>query len=104
MQEIYILLYEQMVYAQGRTWLEEWDTQTLLGFWNINGSFNLSQKTWPYNNQKKKKRTYKIVDFVVPANNRVRLKESEKKAKYLDVAIVQSAGAFEYTDCFSADV
>ena len=33
---------------------------------------------------KKKKRTCKIVDFAVPADNRVKLKESEKKNKYLD--------------------
>ena len=32
------------------------------------------------------KRTCKIVDFVVPANHRVKLKESEKKDKYLDLA------------------
>ena len=33
-----------------------------------------------------KKRTCKIVDFVVPANHRIKLKESEKKDKYLDLA------------------
>ena len=34
----------------------------------------------------KKKRTYQIVDFAVPAEHRVKLKESEKKDKYLDLA------------------
>ena len=34
----------------------------------------------------KKKRTCKIVDFAVPANHRVKLKECEKKDKYLDLA------------------
>ena len=34
----------------------------------------------------KKKRTRQIVDFVVPAGHRVKLKESEKKDKYLDLA------------------
>ena len=34
----------------------------------------------------KKKRTRKIVDFAVPADNRVKLKECEKKDKYLDLA------------------
>ena len=34
----------------------------------------------------KKKRTCKIVDFAVPADNRVKLKESEKKVKYHDLA------------------
>ena len=34
----------------------------------------------------KKKRTCKIVDFAVPADHRIKLKESEKKDKYLDFA------------------
>ena len=42
------------------------------------------------NNNKKKKRrkkkTYRIVDFAVPVDYRVKLKESEKKNKYLDLA------------------
>ena len=36
--------------------------------------------------KKKKKRTCKIVDFAVPADHRIKLKESEKKVKYLDLA------------------
>ena len=36
--------------------------------------------------KKKKKRICKIVDFVVPADHRINLKESEKKDKYLDLA------------------
>ena len=50
------------------------------------GSPNLSQKTRPNNNQQKKKRICKIVDFTVPADHRIKLKESEKKDKYLDLA------------------
>ena len=34
----------------------------------------------------KKKRTCKIVDFAVPANHRIKLKECEKKHQYLDLA------------------
>ena len=34
----------------------------------------------------KKKRTCKIVDFAVPADHRIKLKESEKKDKYRDLA------------------
>ena len=30
--------------------------------------------------------TYRFLDFAVPADHRVRLKESEKKDKYLDLA------------------
>ena len=56
-----------------------------MGLWDSNGSPNLSQNTRPYNNQQKK-RTCKIVDFAVMANHRIKLKESEKKDKYLDFA------------------
>ena len=34
----------------------------------------------------KKKRTCKSVDFAIPADHRIKLKESEKKNKYLDLA------------------
>ena len=34
----------------------------------------------------KKIRTCKIIDFAVPAGNRIKLKECEKKDKYLDLA------------------
>ena len=37
-------------------------------------------------NKKKKKRTWKIVDFAGPADYRIKLKEWEKKDKYLDLA------------------
>ena len=37
-------------------------------------------------NKKKKKRSCKIVDFAIPANHRMKLKEREKKDKYLDLA------------------
>ena len=35
-------------------------------------------------NQKKKKKICKIVDFAVPADHRIKLKECEKSDKYLD--------------------
>ena len=38
------------------------------------------------NKKKKKKRICKIVDFAVPADHRINLKECEKKDKYLDLA------------------
>ena len=34
----------------------------------------------------KKKRTYRIVDFAVPADPRIKLKECEKRDKYIDLA------------------
>ena len=36
-------------------------------------------------NKKKKKRICKIIDFTVPSDHRINLKESEKKDKYLDL-------------------
>ena len=53
--------------------------------WHTHGSPNLGQKTRPYNNQQKM-RTWKIVDFAVLADHRMKLKECEKKDKYLDIA------------------
>ena len=48
---------------------------------------NLGQKTRPYNNQQKKKKIIcKIVDFAVPVDHRIKLKECEKRDKYLDLA------------------
>ena len=63
---------------------------------------NDSHKLWVFNIQmdlliparrpdlviinKKKKRICKIVDFAVPADHRINLKETEKKDKYLDLA------------------
>ena len=72
-----------------------------MGLWHTHSSPNLGQKTRSYNNQqqqkkkkkkkekkkrKKKKRTCKIVDFAVPADHRIKLKECEKKDRYLDLA------------------
>ena len=37
-------------------------------------------------NKKKKKKIFKIVDFAVPADHRTKLKECEKRDKYLDFA------------------
>ena len=38
------------------------------------------------NKKKKKKKISKIVDFTVPADHRIKLKECEKRDKYLDLA------------------
>ena len=80
-----------MVYAQPRIcpeeWDAQWDAQTLLGFWYTNSVRRLDN-----NQQKKKKRksikerTCWIVDLTVPDDHRVKMKESEKKNKYLDLA------------------
>ena len=82
MQEIEVWSYEQMAYTQLRIFPGEWDEQTSLGFLDTNGSSNLCQTTRPCNNKKNKKKikkikeiTYKIMDFPVPADNIVKLKE-----------------------------
>ena len=72
-------------YMHYTTSVLENDTQTPMGLWHTDGSPNLSQKTRPNNNQQKK-RICKIVDFAVPADHRIKLKECEKKDKYLDLA------------------
>ena len=65
-----------MVYAQPSICPGEWHTQTPVGFWHKHGSPNLWQN----------KRTCKIVDFAIPVDARIKLKESEKKDKYVDLA------------------
>ena len=58
-----------------------------MGLWYTNGSPNLGLKTRPYHNQqKKKKKICKIADFAVPVDHRIKLKECEKRDKYLDLA------------------
>ena len=75
-----------MVYARPDICPGEWDTLTPLEFWHTNGSPNLGLTTRLYNNQQQNNRTCKIVDFAVLADHRVKLKENEKKDKYLELA------------------
>ena len=86
LQVIIIWPCQQMLYAQPSTCPRKWLTQTPMELWHTNGSPNLGQKTRPYNNQQQKKKIYKIVDFAVPADHRIKLKECEKRDKYLDHA------------------
>ena len=80
-----------MVDAQSRICPGEWDAQSLLLFWDTNGSPNPGQTIGPYNKnqpkkKKKKKRTCRIVKLAVPADHWVKLNESEKEDKNLDLA------------------
>ena len=80
--------WQEIVYAQPSTCPRKWHIQSPIGRWHTHGSPNLDQKIRPYNNQqKKKKRICKIVDFAVPADHRIKLKECEKRDKFLDLAI-----------------
>ena len=80
-----------MVYAQRRICPVEWDAPISLGFWNTNLSPNHGQTFRLSNKQKKKKkkenekRTWRIINSAVPADYRVKLKEREKKKKYLNL-------------------
>ena len=56
-----------------------------MGLRHTHGSPNLGQKT-RRNNNLHKKRICKIVDFAIPADHRIKLKECEKKDMYLDLA------------------
>ena len=90
MQEIKVWPYQRVVYAQLRIRLSEWDAQTSLGFWDTNGSPNLGKTTRSYDSQhkriqKRKKRTNRIVDFAVPLEHSIKLKEHRKRDKYRDL-------------------
>ena len=61
------------------------DAQKLLWDFEIQMYHLISTRRPRYNNQQKK-RTCKIVDFAVPVDHRIKLKECEKKDKYLDLA------------------
>ena len=77
-------------YMQNQAPVLENNTHKLLWDFDIQTDHpNLSQKTRPSNNQKRKtkrRRICKIFDFAVPADHRINLKECEKKDKYLDLA------------------
>ena len=68
--------------------VRENDTHKLLWDFNIQTDHLIPARTPdPIKiNEKKKKRICKIVDFAIPANLRIILKECEKKDKYLDLA------------------
>ena len=53
---------------------------------HTDGSPNFGQKTRTYNNQQQKKKKRKEKLQIVPSDHRIKLKESEKKNKYLYLA------------------
>ena len=62
------------------------ETYKLLWDFNIQTDHLISARRPDLMIINQKKRTCKIVDFAVPANHGVKLKENEKKHKYLDLA------------------
>ena len=84
-QEISIRPYKQMVYAQPAPVLEN-DSHKLLWDFNIQTDHLIPARRPDLIIINKRKRICKIVDFVVPADHRINLKESEKKDKCLDLA------------------
>ena len=80
MQEIEILPYERVVYAQPEIRPTEGDAQCSQGFWDKNRSPNPDQTTRRRDNQQKKN----LPNSGLYRLGRVKLKESEKRNKYLD--------------------
>ena len=62
------------------------DTHKLLWDFDIQTNYLISARRPDLIVINKKKRTCKIVNFAVQADHRIKLKESEKKDKYLDLA------------------
>ena len=77
-----------MIYVQHGTHERKWGAHTSLGFEDKNGSSKLIQTTAPNDNQEKfkTKRACWIVNFFVPADHWVKLKESKKRDKYQNPA------------------
>ena len=77
------------------------DTHKLLWDFDIQ-TVHLISKTRS-NNKQKKKRICKISDFAIPADHRIKLKEYEKKNKYLDLAYelkkTMEHEGDDYTNC-----
>ena len=63
------------------------DSHKLLWDFNIQTDHQIPARRPDLIKINKKKKISKIVDFAVPADHRINLKESEKKDKYLDLAI-----------------
>ena len=73
-----------MAYPQPRIFPGEWNAQKSQGFWDTSGSPNLVQTTRLCDSQPNKER--EPADFAVPADNWIKLTESEKRDEYLDLA------------------
>ena len=80
------------------------DTRKLLWDFNIQIDHQIPARRTDFIIINKKKRICKIVDFAVPADHRINLKECEKKDKYLDLAReLEKAVEHESDDCANCD-
>ena len=84
MQKIEIWPYQQMVYGQPSICPKN-DTHKLLWDLDIQTYHLISARRPDLIITNKKKRTCKIVDFVVSVDHWIKLKECEKKNEYLDL-------------------
>ena len=66
--------------------IDRYDSHKLLWDFNIQTDHLIPARRPDLIIINKRKRICKIVDFAVPADHRINLKESEKKDKYLDLA------------------
>ena len=102
-QEISIRPYKQMVYAQPGTCPEK-DSHELLWDFNIQTDHLIPARRPDLIIINKRKRIFKIVDFAVPADHRINLKESEIKDKYLNLAReLKKTVEHENNDCANYD-
>ena len=89
------LIILQMIYAQTRIHFEEWDAQTSLKFWDINRTLGRRPDLVIVD-----KKMCRIMEIVVLADHRVKIKENEKRHKYLDLAREQkSYGTWRWQWC-----
>ena len=92
-------------YMHNQAPFQENDTHKLLWDFNIK-MYSLIPARRPdllKNQQKKKKRIYNIIDFAVPVDHRINMKECEKKDKYLDLDSEIKAVEHESDDCTNCD-
>ena len=80
------------------------DTHKLLWDFNIQTDQLILARKSDLKIINKKKRICKIIDFAVPVDHRINLKESEKKDEYLDLAReLKKAVEHESNDCDNCD-
>ena len=83
-------------YAQPRICPRESNARNYMGFWGTNWSPNLGETTRPSDNQQKRMTGW-IVNFAVPTDHGLKLKENEKKDNYLDLTRELEKNCVQYS-------